>query len=151
MKIKNEISFLIPGDPVAKNRPRFFARKAGTKIHTGVYKDQEDQEGYFKQMISKQLPVDFEIYNGPIILEITCNLARPKSHFGTGRNAELLKKSAPIFPQNPKDWDNYGKFVSDCLNKIIYQDDRQVISGKVEIFYSKVGCTVVFVRELFFE
>jgi Holliday junction resolvase RusA-like endonuclease len=147
MQIKTNISFLIPGDPVSKNRPRFFARAIHGKIQSGVYKDQEDQEGYFKQMIAKQLPANFEICKGPVFLEIICNLARPKSHFGTGRNAELIKKSAPMLPQNNKDWDNYGKFVSDCLNKIVYQDDRQVVSGKVEIFYAKIACTIVKIRE----
>jgi Holliday junction resolvase RusA-like endonuclease len=148
MQIKTNISFLIPGDPVVTNRARFWARIVHGKIQSGVYSDQEDQQGYFKQMIVKQLPANFEICKGPIVLEITCNIARPKSHFGTGRNADLIKKSAPMLPQNNKDWDNYGKFVSDCLNKIVYVDDRQVFSGKAEKFYAKIACTIVKIREL---
>ena len=34
----------------------------------------------------------------PIGAEITFTLARPKGHYGTGRNAGVLKTSAPAFP-----------------------------------------------------
>jgi Holliday junction resolvase RusA-like endonuclease len=148
MKTISEIKLLIPGAPVAQIRPRFSARLVKGKIIRRVVRDQAEQEGYFKQMVSKQLPEDFKVLQGPVILRIDCRLKRPKSHYGTGRNKDIVKKSAPLWPLKTPDWDNLGKFVSDCFNELIYQDDKQVISATVEKFYAKVGCTIVKIIEL---
>jgi Holliday junction resolvase RusA-like endonuclease len=138
----------IPGEPVAQIRPRFSARLVKGKIFTNVRRDQPDQEGYFKQMVRKQLPDDFEIFKGPVIINIDCRLTRPKSHYGTGRNKGIIKKSAPLWPLKTPDWDNLGKFVCDCCNEIIYQDDKQIISARVDKFYAEKGCTLLQISEL---
>jgi Holliday junction resolvase RusA-like endonuclease len=148
MHTKNTIKFLIPGEPIAQIRPRFSARLVKGKIIRRVVRDQTDQEGYFKQIISKQLPKDFEIYTGPVILEMDFRLQRPKSHYGTGRNAGKIKKSAPLWPLKVPDWDNLGKFISDCFNGLVFTDDKLVVSARVDKFYAKVGCTLINVREL---
>ena len=148
MQIKNQINFLIPGEPVAQIRPRFSARLVNGKIITNVRRDQPEQEGYFRQIISKQLPDDFEILQGPVVLGIVCKLKRPKIHFGTGANSGLVKTSAPLWPLKIPDWDNLGKFVCDCLNGLIWIDDKQVVSGKVDKIFAKNPCTIVNVCEL---
>ena len=148
MKTINQIDLLIPGEPVGQIRPRFSAMLINGKIQTHVTRSQPEQEGYFKQMVLKQLPNDFEIYKGPVIIEIDCRMKRPKSHYRIGKNKNLIKKSAPLFPLKTPDWDNIGKFVCDCLNEIIWKDDKQIISGKVEKFYSKTACTILKIKEL---
>jgi Holliday junction resolvase RusA-like endonuclease len=145
---KNKIEFLVPGEPVAQIRPRFSARLVNGKIITNVRRDQPEQEGYFIQMIEKQLPDDFQIFTGPVILHIDCRLRRPKSHYRAGKYSHLIKPSAPLFPQKTPDWDNLGKFVSDCFNKLIYEDDKQVIDARVQRFYSKTPCTIIKASEL---
>lgn len=148
MDTKNNIRFLIPGEPVAQIRPRFSAKLVNGKIIRRVFRDQGEQEGYFKQIITKQLPKDFEIFTGPVILEMDFRLTRPKNHFGTGRNAEKLKRWAPIWPLVTPDWDNLAKFVCDCMNGLIFEDDKQIVSAKADKFYGKVSCTLINVREL---
>ena len=32
------------------------------------------------------------------------------------------------------DWDNHGKTISDALNGICYDDDRQVVAGRIRLF-----------------
>ena len=39
-----------------------------------------------------------EISTGPILLAVTFTFERPRSHFGSGRNADKIKPSAPAFP-----------------------------------------------------
>ena len=56
---------------------------------------------------------------GPIGVELTVTIARPKSHYRTGRNAHLLRDSAPLWPsqEGTGDVDKYGRAVLDSLQK----------------------------------
>lgn len=65
-------------------------------------------------------------------------LPRPKSHYRTGRNAHLLKDTAPAYPTNKNDIDKHLRAVYDALtNAKIYEDDGQVVGGG----QSKSYCT----------
>ena len=44
------------------------------------------------------------------------------------------------------DWDNVGKVISDALNGIAWKDDRQVVSGHVDKWYSDEPCVEVTIR-----
>ena len=51
-----------------------------------------------------------------------------------------MKITAQIFTQyepyslNAGDWDNHAKAISDALNSICYDDDRQIVEGHVYLF-----------------
>lgn len=150
MQTINQFKFLIPGKPIAQIRPRFSARIVNGKIISHVTRNQPEHEGYFEQMIIKQLPENFQILHGPLIISIESHFKRPKSHFRTGRYSNLLKKSAPSFPNVREDWDNLGKFVCDVCNGLVWKDDKQIISGKVEKFYAKRQYTRFKIIELGF-
>lgn len=55
---------------------------------------------------------------------------RPSSHFGTGRNAGVMKPWAeharPGLGTNGGDLDNLVKLVTDALNSVAYADDGQI-------------------------
>jgi len=63
----------------------------------------------------------------PLQVRVTFVLPRPKGHYGTGRNANLLKRSAPHSPAVKPDID---KLISSTLDAIgeagIWRDDAQV-------------------------
>ena len=62
---------------------------------------------------------------------IVAIFGRPKSHWTKAG----LAATAPGRP--PKsDWDNVGKAVSDALNGVAYQDDEQVVIGRVTRRYA---------------
>lgn len=64
----------------------------------------------------------------PVALAVEFVFPRSKSHYGTGRNAHLLKSSAPRYPaKNLGDLDNLVKLVKDALNGIAYDDDSQIV------------------------
>jgi Holliday junction resolvase RusA-like endonuclease len=64
---------------------------------------------------------------GPVALHVLVVRSRPKSHYGTGRNAGVLKASAPgLWVTTKPDLDNYVKTAQDGLNGVAYQDDGQV-------------------------
>lgn len=79
-----------------------------------------------------------EVYNhsgnpfgaNPVNVCIYFTFARPSSHFGTGRNTDVVKDSAPPFPSNHAIGD-IDKLVRACLDALtdagIWKDDSQVV------------------------
>jgi len=58
---------------------------------------------------------------------------RPKSHYGTGKNAGKVKTTAPAACCRLPDLDNVIKAICDaCSNGIVYRDDRQIVSVHCE-------------------
>jgi len=53
---------------------------------------------------------------------------RPQAHYGTGRNAGVLKKSAPPHLIQTPDLTKLIRAVEDGLTGIIWKDDKQVIA-----------------------
>jgi len=73
-------------------------------------------------------------YDGPVEAVMTFHLVRPKSHYGTGRNARVLKPGAPPFPTTRPDADRLARAVLDAISldldgqgKPILADDSLVV------------------------
>ncbi|MFZ1730810.1 MAG: RusA family crossover junction endodeoxyribonuclease [Bacteroidota bacterium] len=60
-------------------------------------------------------------------------LPRPKSHFRSGRNAHLLRETAPRFPTSKPDADKLSRAVLEALTGVAYKDDAQVIDNDVAV------------------
>lgn len=72
-------------------------------------------------------------YNGPLItgaVRLTCVLyfPRPKGHFGTGKNAGVLKATAPEFHTQKPDMGKCIRAVEDAMKGVVWRDDSQVVS-----------------------
>jgi Holliday junction resolvase RusA-like endonuclease len=68
-----------------------------------------------------------ELMRGAVHLALTFFFARPKSHYGTGRNAGVLKDSAPARHTKKPDLSKLTRAVEDALSGIVYLDDSQVV------------------------
>ena len=67
---------------------------------------------------------------GPVGVEVTLTLPRPKSHYGTGRNATVLKPTSPLWPISHQagDTDKLGRTVLDGLQDAeLFADDCLVV------------------------
>jgi hypothetical protein len=63
----------------------------------------------------------------PVHVGMVFTFARPASHFGTGRNAEVLKASAPAEHIGPPDIDKAERSILDAFTDAgVWHDDRQV-------------------------
>ena len=66
-------------------------------------------------------------YTDGLKIKFVFHIKRPKAHFRTGKYSNELKKTAPVYHIKRPDVDNYVKFYMDCMNKVVYLDDSQVI------------------------
>lgn len=71
------------------------------------------------------------LLNGPIWLRICFYRIRPKSHYGSGRNATKLKPSAPGYPTTRPDSLKLGRAIEDALSGVIWRDDSQVVEHEI--------------------
>lgn len=67
-----------------------------------------------------------EPFAGAVTLAMTFYFPRPKGHFGTGKNAGILKASAPKRHTVKPDLDKIVRAVKDGMTGVVYRDDAQV-------------------------
>jgi crossover junction endodeoxyribonuclease RusA len=69
-----------------------------------------------------------EPFTGPVELRLGFELLRPAGHFGTGRNAGLVRKGAPRWPAVMPDLDKLTRAVCDAITDAgLWRDDAQVV------------------------
>jgi Holliday junction resolvase RusA-like endonuclease len=73
--------------------------------------------------------------DGPLALQLTLWLPRPKGHFGSGRNAGTVKASAPAFPIVKPDATKLLRCIEDACTAILWDDDAQIVDQRVRKFY----------------
>lgn len=132
------IKIKILGEPIAKKRPRFTVRGKGPNQYVHVYSDQDRDSIMFE----KQVKYSFnqqqrKRFDKETPLKVVCRfyLKRPLSHYGTGMNAGKLKENAPKYHLVKPDIDNLEKFVLDCLNGVVWADDKQIVSTVSDKIY----------------
>lgn len=123
------ISFEVPGEPVAKERPR-------TNMATGVVytpaktKNYEETVKWYYRMAAHGARFPD---NEPLSMLVVAYRPIPKS--ASAKKKSLMRAGAER-PITKPDWDNVGKIVSDALNGIAYRDDSQIVDARVVKRYS---------------
>jgi crossover junction endodeoxyribonuclease RusA len=80
---------------------------------------------------------------GPLAVELTFRLPRPRGHYGTGRNKGRLKASAPAFPAGRPDLDKLTRAVLDGLTAGgVWADDAQVVNLGAWKLYGPPGVLI---------
>lgn len=128
--------------PIARIRPRFARRGA----FVSTYNPQDKLDEQFIKLIKEKLGKNWQPIDEPIKLKIIYYLERPKSHFRTGKNKHLLKKSAPYFPAIKPDLDNYIKHTLDCLNKQLFRDDSVIIELHATKLYTTSNIPMIYIH-----
>jgi Holliday junction resolvase RusA-like endonuclease len=70
---------------------------------------------------------DFAPLDGPLLVSMVFSFARPKGHYRTGRNADLLRDSAPLFPHGKPDVSKLARSTEDALTGIVWSDDSRIV------------------------
>jgi Holliday junction resolvase RusA-like endonuclease len=63
----------------------------------------------------------------PLAVICTFYTPHPKTHYGTGANADKLKDSAPAFPISPPDCTKIWRGFEDALTGYMWHDDSRVV------------------------
>jgi len=71
----------------------------------------------------------------PVRLTMTFTRPRPKGHYGTGRNASVLKPSAPKYPTTKPDTLKLARAIEDALTSVLWKDDSQVVEHRLYKVY----------------
>lgn len=138
MAILETLSFVIPGPPKGKGRPRF-ARQAGiafTPKDTVMYENLV--KNYFRVSYPDWVPTD-----KPIMIYIEAGYPIPKS---MPKGKQERARDQRLSPAKTPDWENIGKIISDALNQLAYKDDRQIVDGRVRKVYTEAPETAVVIK-----
>lgn len=82
----------------------------------------------------------------PVRVGVLFTFSRPKSHYGTGRNADVLKPSAPLSHIQPPDIDKLARLVLDSLEMSgILGNDSHVCALHAHKFWGRVDTTQIIV------
>jgi Holliday junction resolvase RusA-like endonuclease len=121
----------IPFEPVSLKRHRH-------RLHGGTYDpSKKEKDDFIKaiELLPEGLPKDKMTNPIKCVLHFYCK--RPKSHYKTGKNANILKDTSPKYNINNKDLDNMVKFVLDALNDKLYVDDSLIFEINCSKLYSE--------------
>lgn len=129
-----EITFIVPGKPYAKKRPRF-SRRMGRAYDPAENAVAEAAIGHIAAQRFRQP------FAGPVEVEILATFKTPKS-WSKKKTAELMHRP---HCQKP-DGDNLAKATLDALNRIAWADDGQVYSTIIKKFWGAVDQTSITVR-----
>ena len=129
--------------PVPASRPR--VPRYGKPYYSQPY------AGYMEDAARALAPyVQPEPLSGLLSASLGFQIPRPPSHYRSGRNAHLLKDSAPEHPAGPRsgDLDNYCKAILDALQSAgIIEDDGLVMELTCAKDYGRSGLTFVRLEE----
>jgi Holliday junction resolvase RusA-like endonuclease len=88
------------------------------------------------------------LFTGPVLLDVVFSFTRPKSHYGTGRNADRLKPGAPRFHASKPDADKLARAIGDSLTGVVFRDDSQIGRLTVSKVYGDTAGATVLVAPL---
>lgn len=122
----DRVTIVLEGVPVGKGRPRFGAGRTYTPAKTRAY---EQALGYAaRAAMGMQRP-----FEGPLKVSVIAGMPIPAS-WGSARRADAAL--GRIRPTGKPDGDNLLKAALDPLNKIVFDDDAQVVEATITKFYS---------------
>lgn len=145
------IRIVLAGAPRGKGRPRFTGNpiqrttKDGKSWKQFAFPDKQTLTYESELRWAARIEMsDRAPLLGPLCVVMVASVPIPKSLSKARRAAAIEGRLRPI---TKPDWDNFGKVV-DSLNKIVWDDDAQVVDGRVIKLYSEKPQMEIIVTEL---
>jgi len=138
----SELSIVIPGEPVAKGRPRATTVGGHARMYTPA------KTRVFENLVASCAYGAMNgrpLLAGPLRLFAFFYRGIPKSF---SKKKTIAADAGEIFPVTRPDFDNYLKGTLDGLNGVVFADDSQVVAAHVYKFYSLKPRTEITIRSL---
>lgn len=125
-----EISFTVYGTAAPQGSKRAFVGKSG-RAHV-IESSHERVKSWRQAVIDEVRAAEWVAaalpLAGPLEVEMTFDIKRPKGHYRTGRNAHLLRDSAPAHPSGTPDLSKLARSTEDALTEVgLWADDALVV------------------------
>ena len=146
--MKTTLSLSVVGLPRPAGSKRAFAiRKNGQLTGRVSVVDACTESREWKTAVAREAVIAMnsgrQIFTGPVRLRLLFQMPRLKGHFGTGKNANVLKAHAPARPTVKPDLLKLARAVEDALTGIVWRDDAQVVIEQLEKVYGGCpGCSI---------
>lgn len=143
-----KLRFFVPGIPApGGSKTPGFSKKTGKSFCRPASKKTKPWMATVAGVVRSQY--DGELLQGALSLSMEFRLLRPKGHYGSGRNAAVLKPSSPAFPTVKPDLTKLVRSTEDALTGILWRDDTQVAFGDYrKLYVDKDPGVVIFVSML---
>ena len=125
------ISFVVPGTPVGKGRPKFARRGAFTVAYT------PEKTASYENLVkvkAEEAMVGRQIIEGAVSVDIVLLITPPASWSQKKQRAAL---AGDLFPTAKPDCDNVLKGLMDACNEIVWKDDKQVVDVAITKRYAQ--------------
>jgi Holliday junction resolvase RusA-like endonuclease len=130
------VEFFVPGIPAPKGSMKAFMPK-GWKRPVLTHDNKRTKPWQQAVQATAHAAMDGRApFDGAVRLVVEFFLLRPAGHSGTGKNAGVVRSSAPRWPETKPDWDKLSRLVGDALTGIAYHDDARVVEAVVRKFYA---------------
>ncbi len=131
------IRFFVPGHAAPGGSKTCMILPNGRKIYKDAGKNNAEWKADCK-VYARQA------YKGPPLTgALKCTavfvMQRPKSHYGTGKNVNVLKPNAPKYHTSRPDSTKLFRSTEDALTGIIWADDGQVMQSVEKIYGDEPG------------
>jgi len=143
-----DYKLVILGDPKAQKRHRHTGKDRSGKALQFVRTYDPSAAGKRDLRVVVQQQAPDKPLAGPIKVDCHFYFGYLKTHYGTGRNAEKLKPSAPKCQDTKPDRDNLDKFILDALTGVFFKNDSQVCDGRIIKRYSERPRTEIYITQL---
>lgn len=143
------IKFFIPGTAAPGGSKRaFYIKSLGRSVIVDANKKTKPWKNTVRHFALEAYKG--ELLTGPLMLSITFKMLRIGSHYGTGRNANVLKSSAPVYKVTKPDNIKLTRSTEDAMTGVIWRDDSQVVIHCIQKVYVErdPGAEIVISDEL---
>ena len=138
----NEIVFTVPGQPVAKGRPKAARRGKFITMYT------PEKTANYESLVAHIAHLAMSgrtLINGPVSVDLDIRLQIPHSW---SKKKQCAAAEGIIAATKKPDADNVEKILFDGMNGVVWNDDVQVVKVTKRKRYAETPGVVVIVREL---
>lgn len=132
-----DIEFTVYGKPATAGSKRGFINKKTGKI---IMAPADKNSGSWRKEVVTEAKLAYSgpPLTGPIAYTMTFYFARPNYHYGSGKNAGLVKMKYmhDYFHTKKPDAIKLARAVEDALNGVVWRDDAQVAWAEIKKLYT---------------